>query len=175
MLIMWASKLKGFLGLLKQKKIWLPSAVVLVAAIGLTIALLVTHKSAPTPTGPTTPQPPSRSQLANFTRSAITQNLSQHDYAQAVSNYLSEAALAQTAQQSVSILLDATKKIPDQNVPWYLYDSLAVYAKNAKDKTTEITSLQKALAKAQQSGSGAKASIIQTYQQELKSLGADGG
>ncbi len=171
---MWASRIQTLLVIIKRKKVWVPGLSVIIIAV--VIACFFIFRGNKTPTSVALePEAPSRSQLANIANNAVAKNLSDKDYSQAVSNYLLEVAQATNPEQAKEILLEAAQKIPDADIPWYLYDSLAVAAKDANDKTVEISSLQKALTKAEQPGSGAGANIIQIYKQELKALGVSGG
>lgn len=96
------------------------------------------------------------------------------DYTSAVSSYLSASFTAAgmgNYTEAKNVLEECIASVPDSDVPFYVYDSLANIAKNLNDKALEKDSVQKALAKAQQPGSGADSALISTYQQWLKGLG----
>jgi len=115
-------------------------------------------------------------QLQDIQTSAGDKLLAQKKYQQAIDSYISSATSAESNNDFKSaekILKEATQKIPDSNVPWYLYDNLASAAKQVGDSATEKDSLQKALTKAQASNSGAPTDVVNIYKARLKQLGVN--
>lgn len=107
-------------------------------------------------------------------QSKATQNwLSQKNYQNAAITCSAEAS-AQTGERNYSAakttLQNCITAIPDDQRPYFLYDSLSNVAKKLGDKSLQKASIQKALAKAQEPNSGADPALITFYNQELAIL-----
>ena len=82
---------------------------------------------------------------------AAQSSLKTQDYKGAADSYYAAATnafVAKNYNQAKDILEECIKKVPDASVPWYVYDSLALVAKQLKDITLERNSLQTAIDKA---------------------------
>lgn len=109
-----------------------------------------------------------RTRDANVQLAQKNYGLAEDDYVTAAANLLND----QGPDQAIALLQQAIKKFPDNYNDWRLYDNLAGVARWAGNKQLEIQSFKTALAKAQKSNSGAPASTIETYKNQLKQLGA---
>ena len=158
-------------GRLKPK--YLISLLILVLAVVAAILIYKHyHKNVITPISG---NPLPNSQLTQIESNQAAQMLAQKNYQQAEASYISAATAASSSgdnQKAISLLQEGIAKIPDQDVSWQLYDTLAGLAKLTNNRSLEISSLQKALAKAQQPNSGCPPATIVAYQNVLKQLGA---
>lgn len=117
---------------------------------------------------------PTNSAIAEGQNNEAKKAIDQKNYKAAAQDYVVSASLAQSSkdyQKAKSILETAINKIPDDQTPYTIYDSLYSVAAAMNDKPLEISSLKKALAKAQQRDSGAPAGLTDFYNEQLKKLG----
>lgn len=164
-------------GRLNQKKYLYTAAVALVAIIILAILLWQSNnnKKHQQVSSVNSRAGPSSALIASDDASAAQKAINSKDYKTAINNYL-EAVNSAVADgnfnQAEKLLNDAIKNVPDNQVPWVIYDDLVAVAKDKNDKNLEISNLKKAIIKAQQPNSGAPSGIVGVYQKMLKQLGA---
>ncbi len=161
-------------GRLNQKRI-LYVAILAIIVIAVVVGLSEHNKhKASQPTSFST-KGPSNAMVASTDSSNAQKAIGSQNYKAAVNYYIEAVNAAEAAgnlNQAESLLKEATSKIPDNNVPWELWDDLVGVAKAKGDKSLEISSLKKAIIKAQQPNSGAPSGIVDVYKKMLKQLGA---
>lgn len=161
-------------GRLNQKRYLYTAAAALILIIVLVVWLLHYHNK--------TKQPAqlSNSGLSNAAVAASDTNAAQkavdsQDYTTAVNYYIEAINSAEAdgnLNQAQKLAEDAINNIPDNQVPWIIYDDLVGIAKTKGNKSLEISSLKKAIVKSQQPNSGAPTGIVAVYNKMLKQLGA---
>ncbi len=100
-------------------------------------------------------------------------SLQKKDYDSAVQGYIAESNTAfyqKNYQQAKTVLQDCIKNVPDVNVPWYAYSSLATIAKQLNDTALEKTSLQTAIQKASAVDSGVPVATVSSLQKNLDGI-----
>lgn len=118
---------------------------------------------------------PSNNQLKVGQQKYASTLATQGNYEQAEDNYIAAATLASAdgkTKEALDIMDQAKTKIPEQKLSWRYYDTLSGLARRDNNKTLEVESLKKDLAKAQQTNSGASQSTIDTINKRLAELGA---
>ena len=148
--------------------------VIIVILLGL---LLIHERNKPKPLATTSSanSGPSNSAIASNDSKSAMSAIAAKDYQTAVNDYIEAVNSAEAdgnLNQAKDLLQEAIKNIPDQNIPWQIYDDLVSVAKIQGNKSLEISSLKKAIIKAQQPNSGAPSGIVDTYNKRLKQLGA---
>lgn len=161
-------------GRLNQKsKYYLAASVVIILVIlGVWLAHGKHKAKSPAASGNSGP---STAAIASFDTNSAQKAVAAKDYKTAINNYIEAVNAAEAdgdLNKAESLLKDAINKIPDSSVPWEIWDDLVGVAKAKGDKTLEISSLKKAIIKAQQSNSGAPQGIVNIYNKMLKQLGA---
>lgn len=126
-------------------------------------------------------QPPLINNVSAPTNNAISEaqlreankSISAKNYTEAAQAYAISATLASSAKdydKAMSILQTAIKKIPDDQVPYYIYGDIYGVAVKQNNKSLEISSLKKAITKAEQPNSGAPDGLVDLYKDKLSKL-----
>ena len=103
----------------------------------------------------------------------VSQNLASKNYDAAVQGCINESSNAfylkdyAGARDALEV---CTTKVPNQYLPWYLYDSLALTAQKLNDKTLEKTALTNAIARAQDLNSGTTPADVNRLKTELAAI-----
>jgi hypothetical protein len=114
-----------------------------------------------------------KSQMLDYQTKAAQKSIKDKDYASSVSYCYGAASVAygqKNYEDSKSILQDCVKSVPDQYVPWYVYNALAVTAGSLNDKNLEKSSLQTAIKKAGEPNSGTDQATIDLMQKKLQGI-----
>jgi len=113
------------------------------------------------------------SQVISTSLSLAGAGVNKQNFDAANSEYLFAATAAYNEgdyQKSKNLLQECLNKVPDANISWDIYRSLAATGQQLKDKELEKTSLQKALAKATAPGSDVSRANISYMQNRLQEL-----
>lgn len=156
----------GLRGFITKKRLITAALIVIVLGIAVFVATRSSRVKV-TDLAPTTKQ-------QETAQSSYAQaNLKQKNYQAAVEGYIgvsTDAFYLKEYDKAEAALQDCIKNVPDADVPYYVYSSLATIAQKQGDTSLEKSSLQTAIKKAQLPGSGATAENISVLQKMEASL-----
>lgn len=151
-------------------RVWLLAGVIILVLLALG-AYLHFHKTKPPAVN--AGHDITSTQIADSQEKAASTSVENKNYSAAADYYYGAASAAYGNKQydkAKSLLDDCIKQVPDQYVPWYIYQTLALTAQATGDKSLEKSSLQTAISKASAKKSGADAGTIKIMKQDLQEL-----
>lgn len=170
--IMLIMKMTARVAEIKFKKIFILTVVIIVIVAISTIFVWHSRKI-PNKTMGFSGNTISNSEIIERDNAGAEKAISNKDFQSAASYYVEASNVAQAngnTSQAEDYLIEATKKIPDKNVPWIIWNDLVGLSQARGEKNMEVSSLKKAIYTAQQPNSGAPQGIVAAYQRMLTKL-----